>query len=760
MAAALRCFWCLLPLLIVAGRSSIDDKAVYVVYMGSKGNAAPEVLLASQQSTLMDAFDSEGEASSSIIYSYKHAFSGFSATLTREQAAHIADMPGVVSVFRSRKLELHTTQSWQFLGLTSGNFKGMWEDGSTSDVIVGVLDTGIWPESESFRDHSMGPVPERWKGECENDKPGLAVRCNRKIVGARSYFHGAFHENKSVGDYTNARDGMGHGTHTASTIAGRVVDHASLYGLCEGKARGGLPKARIAVYKVCFFGDCMDHSVLAAFDDAVHDGVDMLSVSLGGQTVPYDEDTIAIGSFHAMRHGILVSCSAGNSGPFKSTVTNVAPWILTVGASSTNRRLVSSVQLGNNETLEGTGLNVKKMKKNKYGLVNSVDAALKHSSKDSARLCLKNSLDSSKVKDKIVLCHHGIRAGSRVGNSSAVLRNLGAAGLIQVNELATDVAFSFALPSTLIQTASGERILSYINSTTRPTASILPTRTLLDGSLTPVVAVFSSRGPSDMLPEILKPDIIAPGLNILASWSPDNFPIKNVDPLNNRGSTVFNILSGTSMSCPHATGAAAYVKSLHPDWSPSMIKSALMTTATSSKLKDYNGKTATPFDYGAGEINPIKASDPGLVYDISTSDYVLYLCSLGYNSKKLKIITGLAEVHCKDKLRPQDLNYPTITIADFDPETPQRVSRTATNVGPADSTYTATVNAPRGINVTVAPRELKFGPNAAKLEYTVRLSAAGKPARTLSGSFAFGDVVWSDGVHSVRSTITVGFADM
>ncbi|RID74012.1 hypothetical protein BRARA_B01130 [Brassica rapa] len=265
-------------------------------------------------------------------------------------------MEGVVSVFRSKKLQIQTTASWDFMGLKEGNNTKR-NLAVESDTIIGLIDTGIWPESESFSDKGFGPPPKKWKGVCSG---GKNFTCNNKLIGARDY----------TGEGT--RDNQGHGTHTSSTAAGNAVAGASFFGIGNGTARGGVPAARIAAYKVCTSTECGSEAVLSAFDDAIADGVDLISVSLGGddgEVLRYEEDTIAIGAFHAMAKGILTVNSAGNSGPDPNTVGSVAPWILTVAASTTNREFLTKVVLQNGKTLSGRSVNAFDLKGKNYPLI-------------------------------------------------------------------------------------------------------------------------------------------------------------------------------------------------------------------------------------------------------------------------------------------------------------------------------------------------------------------------------------------------------
>jgi subtilisin family serine protease len=181
---------------------------------------------------------------------------------------------------------------------------------------------------------------------------GVQMQC-RKLIGAKYFNKGyasvAGPQNSS---FETAVDRHGHGTHTLSTAGGNFVPGANVFGVANGTAKGGSPKARVASYKVCWpeinaTVECVDADILAAFDEAIHDGVDVLSVSLGGDSTDYFSDGISIGSFHAIKKGIVVVCSAGNSGPTPATVSNVSPWMITVGASTLDREFQAFVELRN-----------------------------------------------------------------------------------------------------------------------------------------------------------------------------------------------------------------------------------------------------------------------------------------------------------------------------------------------------------------------------------------------------------------------------
>ncbi|GFP99315.1 subtilisin-like protease, partial [Phtheirospermum japonicum] len=270
---------------------------------------------------------------------------GFSAKLSEQHLESLKGVDGFLSASRDELHTLHTTHSPQFLGLREG--QGLWSAGNlSSDVIIGLVDTGIWPEHPSFNDSGLSPVPRRWKGKCQAGTKFTASNCNRKLIGAAAFFKG----------YESARDSIGHGTHTASTAGGNLVGRANIFGRANGTAAGMRYTARIAAYKACYESGCFGSDILAAMEQAVKDGVDVLSLSLGGAARPYYDSAVAIGAFGVIRNGVIVSTSAGNSGPNSYTVGNVAPWLMTVAASSTDRSFLAQLRLGDGQISSGASL--------------------------------------------------------------------------------------------------------------------------------------------------------------------------------------------------------------------------------------------------------------------------------------------------------------------------------------------------------------------------------------------------------------------
>ncbi|KAJ0988189.1 hypothetical protein J5N97_006545 [Dioscorea zingiberensis] len=738
-----------------------ESRKSYVVYLGAHSvNTRDEAVVDSHHELLGSILKSKEKAKDAIFYSYTKHINGFAANLDEDKVNEISKHPSVVSVFPNRGYKLHTTRSWEFLGLEKLGrvpVDSLWTKARFGeDTIIGNLDTGAWPESESFKDEGIGPVPSKWKGICQNHKDE-GFSCNRKLIGA-GYFNKGYRA--AVGNQSlisdSPRDIEGHGTHTLSTAGGSFVANASIFGYGNGTTKGGSPRARVAAYKVCWppvlGAECFDADILAAFDMAIHDGVDVLSLSLGGDPTDYFSDGLAIGSFHAMKKGISVVCSAGNSGPTPGSVSNTAPWILTVGASTMDREFPAYVSFKDKhikgQSLSPSGLPQRKQ----YPMLSSIEAKAANSSEHFAQLCFLNSLDTEKVKGKIVVCLRGINA--RVEKGEAVLL-AGGSGMVLANDKSTGdeiIADAHVLPATHISYSDGIQLFSYLNSTKSPLGYITLPKTKIDTSPAPVMAAFSSQGPNSINPEILKPDITAPGVSVLAAYTTASSPTGlTFDPRR----TPFNVESGTSMSCPHISGIIGLLKTLHPTWSPSMIKSAIMTTAVirdnkGKILKNSSMEEATPFNYGAGHVMPNHAMDPGLVYDITPKDYLDFLCALGYNSTNMGAFSN--ETHpCPSKpMKLENLNYPAITIPNLSGS--KSVTRTVTNVGPPGK-YKAIIYSPEGVSVTIKPAVLEFKDYGEVKKFKVTMK--GIPGHEVARGYVFGRLVWSDGKHHVRTPLLV-----
>ncbi|WCJ31354.1 Subtilase family protein [Euphorbia peplus] len=699
--------------------------------------------------------------SAQMLYTYEHAIHGYSTRLTEEEAELLKTQPGILSVLPEMRYELHTTRTPEFLGLDK-NADMFPQSDSGSDVIIGVLDTGVWPESRSFDDAGMSPAPASWKGQCEAGTNFTSANCNKKLIGARFFANGyeatlgPIDESK---ESKSPRDDDGHGTHTSSTTAGSIVQDASLFGYAPGAARGMAPRARVAVYKVCWIGGCFSSDILGAMDKAIEDGVNVMSMSLGGGMSDYYKDSVAIGAFAAMEKGILVSCSAGNAGPTSYSLSNVAPWITTVGAGTLDRDFPAFVSLGNGQNYSGVSLfRGDTLPGKMLPFVYAGNA----SNSSNGNLCMMDSLIPEKVAGKIVFCDRGVNARAQKG---AVVKAAGGLGMVLANTPANGeelVADAHLLPATSVGEKNGNLIKSYLFSDPNPTVTILFEGTKVGIQPSPIVAAFSSRGPNSITPDILKPDLIAPGVNILAGWSGAVGPTGlSMDTRR----VEFNIISGTSMSCPHVSGLAALIKGVHPDWSPAAIRSALMTTSyvaykTGRRLQDSaTGKESTPFDHGAGHVDPVSALNPGLVYDLTSEDYLGFLCALNYTASE---ITSLARrryaCDMKKKYSVNDLNYPSFAV-NFDTMQSKsganvvKHTRTLTNVGGAGAYKAAISGQFEGVKISVEPESLSFSEAKEKKSYTVTFIGSSMPMN----SNAFARLEWSDGKHIVGSPIAVSW---
>ncbi|KAI3896296.1 hypothetical protein MKX03_009660 [Papaver bracteatum] len=368
-----------------------------------------------------------------------------------------------------------------------------------------------------------------------------------------------------------------------------------------------------------------------------------------------------------------------------------------------------------------------------YGIISATSAAANGVPPMNASFCTNNTLDHNLIKGKIVVCTIETVTDSR-RKKATVVRDGGGVGMILIDRLLANVGFQFVIPATLIGQDEALVLQEYLTTEKNPTGKINPTTTVFKTSPAPAMAAFSSMGPNVITPDILK-----------VTWSP-----VAIDGTGGR-STDYNIISGTSMSCPHISAVAAIIKSYHPSWSPSAIKSAIMTTATvmDSTLKpisrDPFGSPTTPFDFGSGHVNPVAALDPGLIYDYGADDILNFLCGTGATRADIQSLSG-APFKC-NPIPSYDLNYPSIGVSDLNRSV--SVLRTVTYYGHGPTVFKPFVESPSGVKVRVTPHKLKFKEVGEKMSFRVRFM----PSKKSNGSFVFGSITWSDGIYNVRSPI-------
>ena len=676
------------------------------------------------------------------IYDYRYAVNGFAAVLTANQAAQLAKVPGVMSVEADVADPIDTLSTRNFLGLTAAG--GLWSqlggpEGAGEDIIIGDLDTGIWPEHPSVSDRTgsnANGVEDKlayqqipgWHGKCTPGEAFNASMCNQKLIGCQSFIDGFGAGNVADDEFLSCRDSDSHGTHTATTAAGNFGVSATIDGITLGDVSGMAPRARLSIYKVCWRAEgatasCFGSDRAAAIDQAVADGVDVLTHSIGSTRTNF-LDVVQVAFLFAADAGIFVSASAGNEGPGASTVASPGPWTMTVGASTHDRFFAGSGMLGDGFAFGGASL-TDGTAVLPLVYAGTAPAAVDPTPTDPTpfmtrvQLCYIGHLDPAVVAGKMVLCDRGIIA--RVDKSAAVKQAGGAAMILRNVSAATLNADLHSVPSLHVDHIAGATIKAYVDGTPGATAQL--SKGVIGTTPAPFIASFSSRGPILAAGgDVLKPDITAPGVDVFAGVSPWG-----------DGGRLFDFLSGTSMSTPHIAGLAALMKQRHPGWSPMMIKSAMMTTATQILG---TGTSASPFAQGAGHVSINAAVDPGLVYDHGFNDWINFLCGTGQ-------LAG-----CAAPMDPSDLNQASIAIGDL--AGTQTVKRRVTNVGPSGS-YSVSVAPPAGIDVVVSPSSLTLG-SGQSANYTVTFT---RTTATLN-AYAFGSLTWSDGAgHSVKSPLVI-----
>ncbi|KAG0477713.1 hypothetical protein HPP92_012432 [Vanilla planifolia] len=637
-----------------------------------------------------------------LIYSYRSAISGFAARLTPEEARAMEEAAvgagGFLLCHPDRSLVPHTTYTPRFLGLAdewaSGSGIGAWEKSFFGEgVAIGLIDSG--------------------------------------------------------GQKDSLFDGDGHGTHVAGIAAGNFVLRAEVGGMASGTASGMAPKAHLAVYKACFEGECRESDILAAVEQGIHDGVDVFLLPLGGLPQPMYRDAIATASFSAFSKGIIVCTSAGNSGPRRGALSHEAPWLLTVGASNLDRRMKAAVKLGNGVLLVGESAFQPQIHEFPPIFLPLVfpgidgDPALAN--------CRHRSLRDLDLRGKIILCFAGDGENTDKTRSA---RAAGAAGVILMNRRkhgSTTRSEMHDLPASHVSYFDGRTIRSYIYSSPpeTATAALFFNGTAYGARPSPAIAAFSARGPSMMNGGLLKPDIVAPGVNVLSAWPPH---------VNDAPS--FGFLSGTSMAAAHVAGVAALVRRRHRRWSPAMIHSALVTSAIYTDLDGFqlfdelsHNSSASLFATGAGQLNPEGAMRPGLVYDINPNDYLHYLCGLGYTNTQIWVFAKRF-ISCNESNKAEQLNYPTIS-ARLGSNTSKIVRRTATSVRKGSTVYWARIEEPSGVRVDLSRYQLSFSRPRQEESYEVRLSIHGR--RPNRGHVSQGRLSWVSKKHVVSSPILVTF---
>jgi subtilisin family serine protease len=645
---------------------------------------------------------------------------GVSAVVPADDVAKVAALPGVEAVYPDVLLKLDTDATPQFIGATSAWSTLGGQEKAGEGVIVGVLDTGIWPEHPSFSDPDPAgkpyaaptPAPDGSRA-CQfsgGANPGPAFTCNNKLIGA-ARFMSTYDAVVGLepGEFTSARDDDGHGTHTSSTAAGNGKVAASIFGISRGIVSGIAPRAKVEMFKVCGAQGCFGSDSAAAVQAAIGDGVNVINFSISGGENPYS-DAVELAFLDAYNAGIFVAASAGNSGPAADTTAHRGPWVTTVAASTGPRAFVNKVNVtGGGASLSLNGVSLTKGVGPAPIIVNTADP-----------FCLVDAAPGT-FTGKIVVCERGGGGGGRVEKGKFVFDG-GAVGMVLYNQDAattdqeTDNHF---LPASHIQFSQGTTLLAFL--TAHPGAMATLTQGVKGTQQSDVMASFSSRGGSGQSLGVSKPDITAPGVQILAGNSP-----QHVGVAGGPQGELFQAIAGTSMSSPHIAGSAALVRAINPTFTPGQIKSALMTTARTAGLVKEDGTTPfDAFDAGSGRVDLSKAGNPGITFDVTGADYLAH---------------------------PNDLytvNYPSI----YHPTMPGVVTlqRTAQSVITRKSEWTLSTKSPSDFKITV-PHSISVN-GFGKTTFNIKLDASAVPL----GQTRFGTIILKqkNGTRVLHMPVTI-----
>jgi subtilisin family serine protease len=654
-----------------------------------------------------------------VLYRYTTALNGFAARLDERQVKRLRGRADVLLVERST-VRPTASDTVDFLDLDRRG--GAWQRaGGPSNagrgIVVGLVDTGVWPDSPS-----LAGLPQRlpgtarglpgFHGACASAERWTPSDCNTKLVSARWFVRGFGEESLASSEHLSPRDAVGHGTHVASTAAGRRDVVVDIESQSFGRSSGMAPAARIAVYKACWSAPdpaddgCSTADAVAAVDAAVADGVDVLSYAAVGSDNP--RDSLSRAFLGASAAGVFVAAAAGNNGPDPGTVGNAAPWVTTV-AAGTSHVYEGSVRLPDGSSYDGAMTADRAVSETRALL--AADAAAPGADPAAARRCEIGSLDAAAAQDAIVVCERGVNA--RVDKSTTVAR-AGGVGMVLANTGPDSVDGDVhAVPTVHLDADAAAAVTAYVRDAGADARLALEPAGGRDLS-SPAVAPFSARGP---VPggDLLKPDLTAPGVAVPGAVAP---PASS--------GRLWDLQSGTSVSTAHVAGLAALVRDVHPTWSPAEVKSAMTATA-------YDTADRSPFAQGAGHVDPSRFLDPGLVLDSRPAAWRGFL---------------------RGEVRPQDLNLPSVAVGGLVGRT--TVARRVTNVSPTTETYTASVSGLAGVTARVRPVTFTLGPGESR---RVRVRLVAGPSAPVD-DFTRGTLTWTGLSHQVRMPVVVRTVDV
>jgi subtilisin family serine protease len=722
------------------------------------------------------------------IYKYRYSLNGFAARMSPAQANKLEHMDEVLHVWEDEVRPLATNHSATFLDLFNPD-TGLRGSLDGDGVVIGVIDSGIAPNHPALQDRreadrpracrsawaettflglwlchrfkklddvQLFDPPESWNGVCETGPQFTEEDCNNKMIGARFFPEGAQATGPiEAGEIFSPRDVDGHGTHIATTAAGNKVQ-ASIFGTFLGYVEGMAPRARIATYKACWLrpgatrAACNTSDLANAIDMAVADGVDIINYSIGSSlftiTAPDDIALLA-----AAKAGVLAVVAAGNEGPNYQTITSPAgnPAVITTAASSregTHAREALQVnsppgvagKYAVQEAVFTPALSDRDPLEAQLVLVDDGDESLPDGSPGTLIDGCQTFVNDADISGNIAFIQRGgcdfdqkVANADAAGAIAAVVFNLSGPPIVMTG--ATGLS---DIPALMIGAADGNLLLDELNNDQVVEVVLDKSFFLTVEDTGNILGSFSSRGPGTV-PDILKPDLTAPGINILAGHTPDAIATAPGE--------FFSFLTGTSMAAPHISGVAALLKQAHPDWTPAALKSALMTTARQD-VRMADESDVIPFDFGSGHIVPNAANDPGLIYDITDDEYDAFSCGIAS--------PAVSEARCDEleaagySFEAADLNQPNITVSRLTAS--HTITRRVTNVTENSETYNVELEVPQGVSVQVSPSTLTLSPGQSA-EYDVTMTF-------IDGQqdlYRFGSLTWVSADHRVRSVIAV-----
>lgn len=745
-----------------------------------------EKLRLAQDDVLAKAGDSAEK-----IYSYVYGLNGFAASMTPSAANKLSNLPEVLKVWEDEVRPLATNYSPEFLELfdaQDGLRGALGLDGE--DIVIGFIDSGVYPEHPALSDTEEASrpracrsawaedtllgrwlcgvyrraedrvtfeAPQDWNGACQAGEDFTADACNNKLIGARWFSAGAEAGGPiDEGEIFSPRDVDGHGTHTATTAAGNRVT-ASIFGAEIGRISGMAPRARVAVYKACWLrpgaqrASCNTSDLAQAIDAAVADGVHIINYSVGSSLLRITAaDDVAL--LAAAKAGVFSVVAAGNEGPNLGTIGSPAggPWVITTGASSRDGETsYEAMEITAPGTLAGRykvreasftpSLEDRGPIEASLVLVDDDTDTLDDGGAGTTSDACETLVNGDDISGNIALIQRGgcdfdvkVLNAANAGASAALIYSIAGDPIVMDGD--SDLS---DIPALMLGQADANLFLAEIDAGNEITAVLDKTLFLTEEETGNALGFFSARGPGPVQ-DILKPDVTAPGVNILAGVTPD--------AVNAIPGERYGYLSGTSMATPHVSGVAALLMQAHPSWSPAALKSALMTTARQNIIEANSENAANPFGIGAGHIVPNSAADPGLVYDADDNDYDSFACGFG--------IESVSEQRCNELLAAgytllaRDMNQPSIAVSRLMHE--ETVTRRVTNVSDEAATFSAVIEPPPGIQVSVNPSTLALSPGqTASFDVSLRYQSGAMD------QWRFGSLTWNSTEHSVRSVIAV-----